>query len=75
MVTTFSVLPSPTPILAATDMNQTSLLESEIFFFMMEPFSRFSFYCDSELVIKFEIWALSVSNFVSKFIGCTWNLM
>ena len=55
MVTTFSVLPSPTPILAATDMNQTSLLESEIFFFMMEPFSRFFFYCDSELVIKFEI--------------------
>ena len=54
MATTFSVLPLPTPILTATDMNRIILLEPEIISFY-KPVSRFSFYCDSELVIKFEI--------------------
>ena len=54
MATTFSALALPTPILTATDMNRIILLEPEIISFH-KPVSRFSFYCDSELVIKFEI--------------------
>ena len=43
-------------------VNQTILSEPEIFSFSMKPLSKFSFYCDSQLVIKFESY-LSIINF------------
>ena len=43
MATTFSVIPLPTPILTATDINQIILLEPEIFSFYDGSFVKVFF--------------------------------